>query len=344
MDGNYVKSKCSMKELISIIIPVYNIEAYLPRCLDSVTKQSYRNLEIILVDDGSIDSSWQICKAFAEKDSRITIIQQNNGGPYVARNTGFGLAHGDYILFVDGDDYMHQDTIRIMYEAINGNGGYDMAMVNYKKTTQLDEDVEEKCEYVTTDLTQTDLMTNMFRKSKRNDEELYHYLWNKLFRRKLIDDLLFYGDPRMEDFEYCFRVFLRVQRAIWIHCDLYFYVLRPNSIVHQREIRTTYYSIRTKQIFREYQSLSFIHRKRYGYLLLQILYRRMAFVIGDYWKTDSQKEMFDRCYEYERKTRKDYLLSWRINPLEKIVTIFFMHFPRLTRWFMKVTNRYTSIS
>ena len=344
MDENFLKENCSMMELISIIIPVYNIEAYLPRCLDSVTKQSYRNLEIILVDDGSTDSSWHICKAFAEKDSRIKTIQQKNGGPYVARNTGIGVAHGDYLLFVDGDDYLHQDAILIMYEAINGNGGYDMAMVNYRKTTRQDEDVEEKCIYVTTDLTQNDLMTNMFRKSKSNDVELYHYLWNKLFRRKLIDDLLFYGDPRIEDFEYCFRVFLRVQRAIWIHCDLYFYVQRPNSIVHQREIRTTYYNIRTKQLFREYQSLSSFYRKRYGYLVLQNLYRRMAFLIGDYWKTESQKEMFGRCYEYERQTRKDYWLSWRINPLEKIVMIFLMHSPRLTRWLMKVTNRRASIS
>ncbi len=200
-----------MRALVSIIIPVYNIEEYLPRCLESVAKQTYHNLEIILVDDGSTDGSWSICQSFEKKDNRFKTIRQDNGGPYIARNTGLRVAHGDYILFVDGDDYIHVDTVRIMLESINQNCGYDMAMVDYKKTIRLDENVEEILENVTTELAQDELMNNMFIKSSEYNVALYHCLWNKLFRRELVDGIWFYGDPRFEDFEFCFRVFLKVR-------------------------------------------------------------------------------------------------------------------------------------
>ena len=103
-----------MEELISVIVPVYNIEGYLPRCLETIAAQSYQNLEIILVDDGSTDSSGQICDSFAEKDCRTIVIHQQNQGLWAARNTGQKIAKGDYLMFADGDDYMHLETLKIM--------------------------------------------------------------------------------------------------------------------------------------------------------------------------------------------------------------------------------------
>ena len=106
------------KPLISIIIPVYNAEKYLPNCLDSVINQTYKNLEIILVDDGSTDKSSEICDEYAQKDFRIKLIHKENGGVSSARNAGLALVSGDYIAWVDSDDFVAPDYIEYMYKLL----------------------------------------------------------------------------------------------------------------------------------------------------------------------------------------------------------------------------------
>ena len=105
-------------EKISIIVPVYNIEEYIEKCVKSITKQTYKNLEIILVDDGSTDSAGKICDKLAEKDERIKVIHKKNGGLSSARNAGMKKATGDYICFIDGDDYISKDYCELMYNAL----------------------------------------------------------------------------------------------------------------------------------------------------------------------------------------------------------------------------------
>lgn len=105
-------------EKISVIIPIYNVEAFLERCLNTVCGQSYKNLEIILVDDGSSDNCLKICKEFADKDDRIKVIHQSNQGVSAARNTGLDMATGDYIAFVDSDDYIHTEMYERLYSLL----------------------------------------------------------------------------------------------------------------------------------------------------------------------------------------------------------------------------------
>lgn len=107
-----------MEELISIIIPVYKVEKYLPRCIESVAAQTYKNIEIILVDDGSPDRCPEICDEYARKDSRLTVIHKENGGLSDARNAGIEAAHGRYIGFVDSDDYIHPDMYKELYTVL----------------------------------------------------------------------------------------------------------------------------------------------------------------------------------------------------------------------------------
>lgn len=113
---------------ISVIVPVYNVEEYLTQCLDSILGQSYHDLEIILVDDGSTDMSSKICLAFEAKDSRIKFIQQINGGVSVARNTGIEAATGEYITFVDSDDWLENEMYEKMMDQIKNRPGLDMVM------------------------------------------------------------------------------------------------------------------------------------------------------------------------------------------------------------------------
>ena len=112
-------------KLITIIIPVYNTEKYLKKCVMSIVNQTYKNLEIILIDDGSTDSSPMICDTLAEKDNRITVIHQANGGLSSARNTGLDNMHGDYVMFVDSDDYTDTNMIEFL---LNQIGNADISM------------------------------------------------------------------------------------------------------------------------------------------------------------------------------------------------------------------------
>lgn len=109
------------QELISVIIPIYNVEKYLKKCIDSIINQTYKNLEIILVDDGSPDNCGKICDEYAKKDQRIRVIHKKNGGLSDARNAGIDIAKGKYIAFVDSDDYVEKEYIEIMYKELKKN-------------------------------------------------------------------------------------------------------------------------------------------------------------------------------------------------------------------------------
>ena len=112
-------------EKISVIVPVYNVKLYLHKCVDSILNQTYQNIEVLLIDDGSTDGSSDICDSYTEKDSRIKVVHKKNGGLSSARNTGLDMATGEYILFVDSDDYIDIEMIRRLYDALVKTGGYE---------------------------------------------------------------------------------------------------------------------------------------------------------------------------------------------------------------------------
>ena len=118
--------------LVSIIVPVYNVEKYLERCLDSLINQTLKDIEIILVDDGSTDDSGNICDKYAKKDKRIKVIHKENGGLSDARNIGLSIANGRYLQFVDSDDFIHKQMIEILYNTIINNNA-DISICDFDK-------------------------------------------------------------------------------------------------------------------------------------------------------------------------------------------------------------------
>lgn len=118
--------------MISVIVPVYNVEEYLPTCIESILNQTYKDLEILLIDDGSTDNSGRICDEYAKRDNRCIVIHQPNKGVYNARNTGLEHVKGEYISFIDSDDYIHPQMLEILYETLQKED-YDFSMVAYKK-------------------------------------------------------------------------------------------------------------------------------------------------------------------------------------------------------------------
>lgn len=175
-----------MKEKITIIVPVYNVEDYLARCVDSILAQTYQNLQIILVDDGSTDASGEICDAFAQKDQRVQVIHKDNGGPTLARKTALVKAVGEYVAFVDGDDYIEPNMYEELLEYLLRTGsdfvqsGYIEESEAWGNTVYLPEEEKtfsnfDKCEIIS--------------KYLLGNEELgiaTDALWTKLYKRQLI--------------------------------------------------------------------------------------------------------------------------------------------------------------
>ena len=322
-----------MEELISIIVPVYNVAGYLPRCLETIAAQTYHHLEIILVDDGSTDCSGKICDEFAKTDKRAIVVHQKNTGLWAARNTGQRIARGSYFLFVDGDDYLHLDAVKTLYQAINYNKGYDIAMIDYKATHELYEDIqcEEEGEFL--EFTQEELVSKLF------SREINRNVWNKLYRRSLIENIYANDFPRSQDFDFNIRVFMQANDVIFIRRKLYFWVQRATSLSNQHGYWDILYWCHCKMFYENYVNLP-NNKKRYGHYLLSRLYKEMVFLKNRNYGTEREGEIFEQCRKYVKATRKDYWLCWRINPLEKIGVTILLHNPRLTCWLMKVTKNY----
>lgn len=316
-----------MQELISVIVSIYNIEHYLPRCLETVAAQSYKNLEIILVDDGSTDGSSAICDEFVKHDSRASVIHQANAGLWAARNAGQKVAKGNYLMYVDGDDYLHVDAISVMHDAINSNGGYDLALVNRKMTERLDEDITALGDNSLSELSQSKLVANLF----NYKDSTFVYQWNKLYRRELIEGIWSNPYMRSQDFDFNFRAFLKINRAVWVHRNLYFYVQRATSLVKAPESWSIYYDCRTRICYENYMNLP-AGKQQYAWLLLRELYRKMPELKIMNEKSPDKERAWQMCCDYERATWRDYLKNPQISSIEKILRLLLLH----NLWFTKI--------
>ncbi len=331
-------------ELISVIIPVYNIENHLPRCLDALSAQTYKNVEIILVDDASTDNSGIICDDFAAQDTRTRVIHhEKNMGLWAARNTGQDVSHGAYIWFPDGDDYFHRDVLKFLYEVINwGKNGekYQIALTCGRRTTGLFEDTKSAIQLSTTEYSQKELISSLLTSETGNG--LYRgfpNVWNKLYRKELIHSIRANNYPRAQDLDFNLRVFLKVKKAIVIENALYFWVQRPGSLMRSPEARQLYPQCRTSILFNNLMDLP-DENSSYRYLLLKKLYNAMILWKGIAMQTEQQKGVFKQCDEYERITRKQYYRCNQIPIYERISRFILLHSPRLARFLMKLTRNY----
>lgn len=220
--------------MVSVIVPVYNAEKYLSRCLESILSQTYKDLEIILVDDGSNDSSPRICDEYAVKDCRIKVIHQKNGGISNARNTGLKNATGEYIQLVDHDDVIHPQMVEILLALLN-NGDFDFSMCYGVPIYDVDLLTEKmllspNCSNVD-ELSRNPCMRDLYI-GNRDIENQYHWIWNKLYKRVFIANL-FFASTEAEDVEFNNRVYLRMNKAALIKEQLYFWIQRKESVSHQ---------------------------------------------------------------------------------------------------------------
>lgn len=217
---------------ISIIVPVYNVEKYLKDCIESILNQTFKDFELILVNDGSTDNSLEICKYYKKIDSRILIIDKNNGGLSSARNAGLGIAKGDYIAFVDSDDYIHPQMYEILYHEIIKQKA-DVSMCDFKKVYELDRRLLEQ-KFIT--YKESHVLNNKEALSQLGEQNAVTYIiaCNKLYASRVFEDIRFKDRIVHEDEYIIHRVLYKLNKLVYVKEKLYFYLQREGSIMDKK--------------------------------------------------------------------------------------------------------------
>jgi len=216
--------------LLSVIVACYNLEQYVDRCVSSIVAQTYQNLEIILIDDGSSDQTGKLCDAWQDKDHRIRVIHQPNEGPSMARKNGIENASSDYITFVDADDWIDKNMYTDMMKALLSTNS-DIAQCGYRKV------YEDNCsaEFA---------MPSPYEVVNRQESVLLiledikwkSFMWNKIFKKHLFDNVVFLkGLDLAEDF-ICQYLFHNASQSVYLSNEYYFYYQREESLLKPANI------------------------------------------------------------------------------------------------------------
>lgn len=279
------------KEKISIVIPVYNVEDYLPECMDSVQGQTYLNLEILLIDDGSTDSSGKMCDRYAASDKRVIVIHKPNGGLSDARNEGLKYITGRYLTFVDSDDILDYDYIEKLYNGIKSKQA-DIAMCHIETFTQK----KPVIGYAKSTLKEY-YGINMLRAYLRG--KIRPMAWGKLYDKQIYDEIYFPKGKTTEDVYVFAEVLLRCNRLVVISNTNYFYRQRRNSIQFSSATNTDHiidahyhnYAVISKRV----PVLADLAYDRYLYSFLDALHKNLLCGGPE-----------DKAYQYKIKLRQHW--------------------------------------
>lgn len=294
-------------ELISVIVPVYNVEKYLDRCVDSLVNQVYKNLEIILVDDGSPDNCPTMCDAWAQKDSRIKVIHKENGGLSDARNAGMAMVTGEYIAFVDSDDWVDLNLLHTLLTALKKSNS-DIACCKIVKVRE-----DEKKSQVGNCLGEYKLYdTESAMYELITDKDIQQIVWNKLYKRKVLGNIKFKKGKYNEDEFWTYQVVGNANQIVVVDYPGYYYLQRNSSIMGSAYSLKRLDAIDAKVYRQEYlannfPSLECIGKKN---LLYTCLYHGQ--LVLKYINADEKKAALIRL----RKVFKQY--KFKYNELRKM--------------------------
>lgn len=309
-----------MNELVSIVIPVYNVENYLQRCVDALLQQTYNELEIILVDDGSTDRSGDICDYYAKEDARIKVIHQMNAGQSGARNEALKIATGKYICFIDSDDYVPMNYIETLYQWLIETDA-DISLCEYIKFTgelvnysDIPAGNDERILYNNVEL---------IKKMHTVADELYVVMWGKLFKRELIEGIYFPEGRICEDLAVLYQIFDRVKKAVYVNKVMYYYfrnnVESSTFRINDKFYQDVYLALEEEitYMLKEHTDLVDYPRKTYMYWIL------------DYYRKLRTSQNVDRkqLKQLHNKYRELYCAGKGLKK-EKFYTAFY-YFPNL---------------
>lgn len=235
--------------MISVIVPIYKVEPYLKRCLDSLLAQTYTKFELILVEDGSPDRCGEICEDYARRDPRIRVIHKRNGGLSDARNAGLAAAAGEYIAFVDSDDWVSPDYLRVLLEVLETSGS-EICECEMRRTAG-----EEDEEYCVPDASPEIYGTEEALKELICDSVFHQHVWNKLYKKCCLENVLFPVGKMNEDEFWTYRVFGNADRIAKTNQVLYYYFQRGGSIMGETYNMKRLDALEAKQERQEYIAL-----------------------------------------------------------------------------------------
>ena len=248
---------------ISVIVPVFRVEKYLSKCVDSILGQTYKNLEIILVDDGSDDGCPSLCDSYAKKDNRVRVIHRENGGLSAARNSGIAAATGDYIALIDSDDYIGCNMFKHLMEQIISYDA-DIALCDYQYVNENGNSIDTNAFYDNCDVLALDgreaqfLMYESYRK-----RVTFTVAWNKIYKKKLFDGITYPEGRIHEDESRTHELLYKAKKIVYIAAPYYYYLQRNDSIVGAN------LSIKKLQLIDAYVDKLSFYRKNLEYELWQ---------------------------------------------------------------------------
>lgn len=285
-----------MSYKISVIVPVYKVEEYLDRCINSILNQTFKKFELILVDDGSPDKCGLICDKYAQKDSRIKVIHKDNEGLSAARNSGIEIAKGEYIAFVDSDDYIDKRMYEELYNvAINNKS--DIVICDYQKIYSNNE--SDNCKSVNTykveNLSKTQALSRLY----DADSSAYIVAWNKLYKKSLFDKLRYPIGRLYEDEFITYKLLYYSNNITYLPLKLYYYMQREGSITSSKKESKE----RLDVIVAFKERLEFIYENDINYLGKETAQKYIYYLFSIYYNIkDNYKDSSDKLY----LLRKDY--------------------------------------
>lgn len=326
-----------MSELVSVIINVYNCKEYLPTSLESVRQQTYKNIEVILVDDASTDGSGEFCDEFCKQDERFRVIHhEKNTGVSGPRNTGLREAKGDYIYFMDSDDYIHAEAIEALVDAIKKTG-LELAVFDFYWHADLNGDIH----YIR-DKKPVEVLSieNVVYEMLAIVETKWCVSWNKLYKRELIDGLFFNDYYSIQDQDFNIRVYQRIEKMAFIPEKLHWYVSNPSSLQRDKSLypKKFYYNTMFRFKMLDYLSNEGLEKKYrawvIGYGYLQMLERRAVERGTEYelYYTKVTKEVI-------QKTITEFLCLNYFKFRKKIKFFFYWYSPHLAGLFDRLSGR-----
>ncbi len=319
---------------ISVIVPVYNVEEYLHQCLDSICNQTYKNLEILVIDDGSPDKCPEICDEYAKRDNRIKVLHQKNSGLSAARNLALDIAKGEYIAFVDSDDYLEKDTFSLLIDFMEAKS-LDAAFMglnvveNGKVSAVRNTYFPNGTTISPLEITYLSLI-----------DEIGGQAWARLCKKHLWENVRFPEGRIYEDLAISYLPFLNATQNIgFLDKPLYNYRMNPNGISF------TYKAYKNYHIF-----LGF--REHYEYAAASMpkassicLAKTAIFALGtfhasllDTWNT-MEKDISDVC-QFLEEHKKEIKASPHLNKKYKFLFLFYFALPKVYAFFIKTVNKF----
>ena len=306
----YHPSKISVDnqtELISIIVPAYNIAAYIERGVGSVCNQTYRNLEIIVVDDGSTDDTGVICDRLAVEDERVQVIHKENGGPAEARNVGIAKAKGVYIGFVDGDDWIDPDMYEKMLSALKEQQA-DIAICRYRqvyKSHTEDESIDRAVLFERQEALQ-------YYVQETEEYFIRNAAWNKLYRREILENIAFPVGKWYEDIMFATMVLGRTGRCIYLDTALYNYIIDREESIMNTQINPRTFTDQIPAYCEKTKYLKDLGRQDLADIHDYFFYKRLLQFYSRLEKTDlpERNEFMERLAQIIQDNKDNYARAY----------------------------------